>query len=137
MTMLERPSELPRRGTPRPAPDAGVDPIDAAPPAGSSTAPTAAPPAPPPAGASSSSVPAAAKKGRGATSSTTASADKKKLTPRGRPRREETYPWSNRFRPETIELIDTTAVTEGITVREVVETAINGYWGSKGTRERS
>ena len=125
-TQDERPSlDLRKRRTPRPAADESVDPIDyrpaedheaakrpentgadSAPPAAEVTAKTPATPPP-------ISIPA--------------------TSPRGRPRREVTLPFSTRLSVDVLNLIDEAVANGegGGVIRNVVEEAIRARWGSK------
>ena len=119
----DRPSlESRKRRTPRPAPDESVDPIDYRP---TEAAPATVQPTPPP----TPPVPVA---------ETPASlpippAASPAPTPRGRPRREVTLPFSTRLSVDVLNLIDEAVANGegGGVIRNVVEEAIRARWGNK------
>lgn len=131
----DRPTSL--RRVPRPAPDESVDPVDYVP----ATAPTfQAAPQPTAAVEQATPQPAAPRAPKAtqprkspsaaATPAPAVSADTSAPKRLGRPRgRELTVPFSTRIAIDISEIIDDVAAREGLTIRSVVEQAIQDKWG--------
>jgi len=125
-TQDERPSlDLRKRRTPRPAADESVDPIDYRP----TEAPAAAPR--PEKTVAESAPPAAAAAVE--TPATPTPISIPVTSPRGRPRREVTLPFSTRLSVDVLNLIDEAVANGegGGVIRNVVEEAIRARWGNK------
>lgn len=125
-TQEERPSlESRKRRIPRPAPDESVDPIDYRP---AGAAPSTLRPVTP----AADSSPVEEVVGTSA-ARTTEPTSAPVTTPRGRPRREVTLPFSTRLSVDVLNLIDEAVANGegGGIIRNVVEEAIRARWDKK------
>lgn len=122
-TQEDRPSlESRKRRTPRPAADESVDPIDYRPTEVAPATVQSVTPSTPPTPVAEAPV-----------SLPTPSTSPPAATPRGRPRREVTLPFSTRLSVDVLNLIDEAVANGegGGVIRNVVEEAIRARWGNR------